>query len=128
MSQFGVKRRGSSGLLDAMLILTGDCLLAETMLSQLVVQDVPGHDHRIRAAGSPLFVFSVVQRPQLPARAMVRLATFVAKSLVEELKRRSDLDPAAASAVNQVMEKRIASDPPLLHLRRKEGFPPQGRE
>jgi uncharacterized protein (DUF2336 family) len=53
----------------------------------------------------------LVRRPKLPARAMVRLATFVARSLVEELKRRSDLDPATASAVNEVMEKRIASDP-----------------
>lgn len=53
----------------------------------------------------------LVQRPALPAHAMVQLAKFVARSLVEELKRRSDLDGATASAVGEIMEKRIASDP-----------------
>ncbi len=64
-----------------------------------------------QAPARPSWHSPLVKRPQLPPRAMVRLATFVARSLVEELKRRSDLDHATASAVSEVMEKRIASDP-----------------
>ena len=64
-----------------------------------------------QAPARPSWHNPLVKRPTLPPRAMVRLATFVARSLVEELKRRSDLDPATASAVSEVMEKRIASDP-----------------
>ncbi|MBM3533657.1 MAG: DUF2336 domain-containing protein [Alphaproteobacteria bacterium] len=64
-----------------------------------------------QAPARPSWHPPLVRRPKLPARAMVRLATFVARSLVEELKRRSDLDPATATAVSEVVEKRIASDP-----------------
>lgn len=64
-----------------------------------------------QAPARPSWHGPLVKRPTLPARAMVRLATFVARSLVEELKRRSDLDPATANAVSEVVEKRIASDP-----------------
>jgi len=64
-----------------------------------------------QAPARPSWHAPLVHRPRLPSRAMVRLATFVARSLVEELKRRSDLDPATASAVSEVVEKRIASDP-----------------
>ena len=64
-----------------------------------------------QAPARPSWHSPLVKRPKLPARAMVRLATFVARSLVEELKRRSDLDPATANAVSEVVEKRIASNP-----------------
>ena len=95
-----VAATGSEGAVAALLGNTSAQIREET-LDRLIEQ----------APARPSWHSPLVQRPQLPARAMVRLATFVAKSLVEELKRRSDIDPAAASAVNQVMEKRIASDP-----------------
>lgn len=95
-----VAATGSEGAVAA-LLGNNSAQIREETLDRLIEQ----------APRRPSWHGPLVQRPKLPARAMVRLATFVAKSLVEELKRRSDLDPATASAVTEVVEKRIASDP-----------------
>jgi hypothetical protein len=50
----------------------------------------------------------LVRRPHLPARAVLRLAQFVADSLLDTLTKRADLDPEAARAVAEVVERRIA--------------------
>ncbi len=95
-----VAATGSEGAVAALLGNTSAQIREET-LDRLIEQ----------APARPSWHGPLVARPKLPARAMVRLATFVARSLVEELKRRSDLDPTTANAVSEVMEKRIASDP-----------------
>src|SRR6185295_19477726 len=95
-----VAATGSEGAVAALLGNTSAQIREET-LDRLIEQ----------APARPSWHRPLVKRPALPARAMVRLATFVARSLVDELKRRADLDPATASAVSEVMEKRIASDP-----------------
>jgi uncharacterized protein (DUF2336 family) len=95
-----VAATGNEGAVAALLGNTSAQIREET-LDRLIEQ----------APTRPSWHPPLVRRPKLPARAMVRLATFVARSLVEELKRRSDLDPATASAVSEVVEKRIASDP-----------------
>ena len=85
----------------ATLLGNASAQIREETLDRLIEQ-APEH---------PTWHRPLVRRPRLPARAMIRLATFVARTLVDELKRRSDLDPATATTVNEVMEKRIASDP-----------------
>ncbi len=49
----------------------------------------------------------LVKRPKLPARAALRLARFVARSLLETLTERKDLDPDTALAVAAEVRKRL---------------------
>ncbi len=49
----------------------------------------------------------MVRRPQLSARAAIRLARFVADSLLEVLDRRSDFDEATKQAVAAVVRRRV---------------------
>lgn len=93
----------SSGSEDAVaaLLANSSAQIREETLDRLMDQ----------APKKPSWHGPLVARPQLPPRAMVKLATFVARSLVDELRRRSDLDATTAGAVAEVMEKRIASDP-----------------
>lgn len=49
----------------------------------------------------------LVERPVLPARAVKKLAGFVADSLLQKLQNRSDLDRHTAAAVAEVVRRRI---------------------
>lgn len=51
---------------------------------------------------------TLVARPVLPAGAVRKLAGFVAAGLLQKLESRSDLDPATARAVAEVVRRRIA--------------------
>ena len=53
----------------------------------------------------------LVRRPKLSAAAVTRLAGFVARSLIEVLQQRSDLDPGTAQALAEAVEARLAADP-----------------
>ncbi|TCS65010.1 DUF2336 domain-containing protein [Varunaivibrio sulfuroxidans] len=54
----------------------------------------------------------LVQRPKLSLRAAMRLAEFVADSLLETLKTRADLDPETALAVRDEFHRRMAESTP----------------
>jgi uncharacterized protein (DUF2336 family) len=95
-----VAATGSEGAVAA-LLGNASAQIREETLDRLIEQ----------APSRPAWHPPLVRRPQLPARAMVKLATFVARSLVEELCRRHDLDAPTAQAVGEIIEKRIASDP-----------------
>lgn len=49
----------------------------------------------------------LVRRPRLPARAVARLASFVADNLLKVLQERTDLDPAAARALAEGVRARV---------------------
>ena len=49
----------------------------------------------------------LVRRPRLPARAVARLASFVADNLLKALQERTDLDPAAARALAEAVRARL---------------------
>ncbi|MFC5355970.1 DUF2336 domain-containing protein [Azospirillum himalayense] len=49
----------------------------------------------------------LVRRPRLPARAVARLASFVADNLLKVLRERTDLDPAAARALAEGVRARV---------------------
>ena len=95
-----VAATGSEGAVAA-LLGNASAQIREETLDRLIEQ----------APSRPSWHPPLVRRPQLPARALVKLATFVARSLVEELRRRDDLDAQTAHAVSEIVEKRIASDP-----------------
>ncbi len=76
----------------------------------------------------------LVRRPQLPARAAARLASFVADSLLSILQARTDLGPAAARQVADSVRHRLTrqpsgaadpgdADPPWASATRIEGPP-----
>ncbi|NIA71285.1 DUF2336 domain-containing protein [Pelagibius litoralis] len=50
----------------------------------------------------------LVERPTLPARAVRKLASLVADSLLEKLKKRKDIDKETAEAVAQEVQRRVA--------------------
>ena len=52
----------------------------------------------------------LVRRPTLPQGAMRRLAGFVARSLLDILQQRPDLDPATARDVAALVERRLAEE------------------
>ncbi|MBF5095841.1 DUF2336 domain-containing protein [Azospirillum sp. INR13] len=49
----------------------------------------------------------LVRRPRLPARAVARLASFVADNLLKVLQDRDDLDPAAARGLVEAVRQRV---------------------
>lgn len=49
----------------------------------------------------------LVRRPRLPARAVARLASFVADGLLKVLQNREDLDPAAARELAEAVRQRV---------------------
>lgn len=49
----------------------------------------------------------LVRRPRLPARAVARLATFVADNLLKALQERTDLDPEAIRQLTDVVRQRV---------------------
>ncbi|MGQ9365588.1 DUF2336 domain-containing protein [Azospirillum sp. ST 5-10] len=49
----------------------------------------------------------LVRRPRLPARVVVRLASFVADNLLKALQERTDLDPAAAQKLADAVRERV---------------------
>jgi uncharacterized protein (DUF2336 family) len=49
-------------------------------------------------------------RPLLPKNAVRKLATFVADSLLKELRNRNDLDPETLNEVSEVMRRRLGDD------------------
>lgn len=54
---------------------------------------------------------SLVMRPELSARAIRRVATFVSHSLLETLAERQDLDPRTAARLQRQMRKRVEREP-----------------
>lgn len=52
----------------------------------------------------------LVSRPKLPGRAACRIAQFIAHSLVEELRRRDDLDRETLSAVAKLVDQRLREE------------------
>nr|WP_209988183.1 DUF2336 domain-containing protein [Azospirillum picis] len=50
----------------------------------------------------------LVRRPRLPARAVARLASFVADNLLKVLQDRSDLDPEAARGLAEAVRQRVS--------------------
>jgi len=50
----------------------------------------------------------LVRRPRLPARAVARLASFVADGLLKVLQGRDDLDPAAARDLAEAVRQRVS--------------------
>ncbi|WP_207455334.1 DUF2336 domain-containing protein [Azospirillum sp. SYSU D00513] len=73
----------------------------------------------------------LVRRPRLPARAMARLASFVADNLLKVLQERPDLDPSAARALADAVRERVGKrgtdgrGRPVLDIGEDE---PAGRE
>lgn len=59
----------------------------------------------------------LVRRPKLPARAAARLAKFVTETLLDELARREDLDPATAREIARIVESRLAPAGPPAQAR-----------
>ena len=57
----------------------------------------------------------LVVRPELSVRAMRRIATFVATSLIEILAQRNDLDPEFAEELGEAVRKRISQTTGDLH-------------
>lgn len=51
----------------------------------------------------------LVRRPRLPARAVARLASFVADNLFKVLQDRDDLDPVAARALAEAVRQRVGA-------------------
>ena len=52
----------------------------------------------------------LVHRPQLPAAAATRLASFLAENLIEHLKKHPDLDSTTVSEIAAEMRRRLAAD------------------
>jgi uncharacterized protein (DUF2336 family) len=52
----------------------------------------------------------LVRRPRLSLGAVRRLAQFVARTLLDQLQQRSDLDPAAAREVAEVVRRRLTEE------------------
>jgi len=52
----------------------------------------------------------LVRRPKLSPKAARRIASFVASSLLEALRRREDLDPETANAVAEAVQARVRQD------------------
>jgi uncharacterized protein (DUF2336 family) len=52
----------------------------------------------------------LVERPMLSARAVTRLAEYVADKLLADLEKRDDLDPETAKAVSATLKKRLRND------------------
>jgi len=65
-----------------------------------IIDDAPRHE----PWHAPL-----VRRPKLPARAVARLASFVADNLLKVLQQRDDLDPEAARRLAEAVRERVAS-------------------
>ena len=64
-----------------------------------------------RAADNEPWHGPLVRRPRLPARAAARLATFVADSLLQVLRTRTDLGPDAARQVAESVRHRLTRHP-----------------
>ena len=60
---------------------------------------------RVEEWQSPL-----ARRPLLPRNAVRKLATFVADSLLRELRNRNDLDPEILNEVTEIMHRRLGDD------------------
>lgn len=65
-----------------------------------IIDDAPKHE----PWHAPL-----VRRPKLPARAVARLASFVADNLLKVLQERDDLEPEAARRLAEAVRERVAS-------------------
>ncbi|MGE0254862.1 MAG: DUF2336 domain-containing protein [Alphaproteobacteria bacterium] len=69
----------------------------------------------------------LVQRPSLPPAAARRIASFVARSLLDELQQRSDLDAGTLAAVAGIVERRLdegVRDPKVTQLHLVRPAPP----
>lgn len=61
------------------------------------------------AIGVPAWHEPLVTRPKLSSRAALKLATFIADSLLTKLQSRNDLDKAALKAVTQEVHRRLTN-------------------
>lgn len=60
------------------------------------------------SAAEPSWQKPLVERPVLPAKAVRKLASLVAESLLEKLKKRKDIDKATADAVAEEVRRRMS--------------------
>ncbi|MDA1323614.1 MAG: DUF2336 domain-containing protein [Proteobacteria bacterium] len=84
----------------AALLSNKSAQIREETLDQLVEQ----------AEQVPQWHQPLVDRPALSARAVTRLAEFVADKLLAELERREDLDPETAKTVSAALKQRLRDD------------------
>lgn len=103
------RRRGVGGRVADAIVETGDVEAVAALLGNASAQIREETLNRIveRAPEHESWHEPLVRRPLLPAGVARRIARFVADSLLETLRRRSDLDPATASAVAAEVEKRL---------------------
>jgi uncharacterized protein (DUF2336 family) len=84
----------------AALLSNKSAQIREETLDQLVEQAEP----------VPQWHQPLVDRPVLSARAVMRLAEFVADKLLADLEQRKDLDPETAEAVSATLKQRLRND------------------
>ena len=84
----------------AALLFNKSAQIREETLDQLVEQAEP----------VPQWHQPLVDRPVLSARAVMRLAEFVADKLLADLEQREDLDPETAEAVSATLKQRLRND------------------
>ena len=84
----------------AALLSNKSAQIREETLDQLVEQ----------AEHVPQWHQPLVDRPALSARAVMRLAEFVADSMLADLEQRNDLDPKTAKVVSATLKQRLRDD------------------
>jgi uncharacterized protein (DUF2336 family) len=80
-----------------------------------------------RAPDIEMWHAPLVQRPHLSARAVGRIARFVADNLLEVLKTRKDLDPQTMEEVARVVHMRIENDTSQADLRQSRKGQDKGK-
>lgn len=75
-----------------------------------------------RSQDVELWQAPLVARPKLPDGAAQRMAGFIARNLVDQLRQRTDLDSSAIDAVSNVLNDRFGSDSPSVDNAVSAGF------
>jgi uncharacterized protein (DUF2336 family) len=93
---------GSGADIDAVTALLGNptAQIREATLDRLIERA-----REVKPWHKPL-----VERPTLSAGAIKKLAVFVARDLIDRLKRRHDIDPATANELTQIVGRRLDLD------------------
>lgn len=94
--------RADDEVATAALLANASAQIREETLDR-IIDDAPKHE----PWHAPL-----VRRPKLPARAVARLASFVADTLLKVLQERDDLDPATARQLAEVVRSRVGKCAP----------------
>ncbi len=119
------RRRGVGGRVADAIVERGDVEAVAALLGNASAQIREETLNRIvdQAPQHESWHEPLVRRPLLPPGMAKRIARFVADSLLETLRRRSDLDPATARAVAAEVEKRLdaAKAEPGAEAKRADG-------